>query len=83
MGVTGQTAAAVAACLMVELKAKREDEGEDKLDERFAIADQSEVGAWVLEIDGDGAVLAWRFGRLFHISPSVEMAIGADETSCG
>ena len=44
MGVTGQTAAAVAACLMVELKAKREDEGEDKLDERFAIADQSEVG---------------------------------------
>jgi hypothetical protein len=38
MGVTGQTAAAVTACLMVELKAKREDEGEDKLDERFAIA---------------------------------------------
>jgi hypothetical protein len=34
MGVTGQTAAAVAACLMVELKAKREDEGEDKLDKR-------------------------------------------------
>jgi len=24
---------------MVELKAKREDEGEDKLDERFAIAE--------------------------------------------
>jgi hypothetical protein len=68
---------------MVELKAKREEEGEDKLDERFAIADQSEVGGWGLEIDGDGAVVAWRFGGLSHISPSVEMAIGADETSCG
>jgi hypothetical protein len=68
---------------MVELKAEREDKGEDKLDERFAIVNQMEIGGWVLEIDSDGAVLAWRFGSLSHVSPSVEMAIGADETSCG
>jgi hypothetical protein len=71
MGMTGQTATAVAACLMVELKANREDKGEDKLDKRFAIADQLEVGGWVLEVNGDGAVLACRFGPVAHVSPSV------------
>ena len=68
MGVVGQTAAAVAAGLMVELKAKREDEGEDKLDERFAIADQLEVGGLILEIDGDGAVLSARLIGVAHVS---------------
>jgi hypothetical protein len=41
-----------------ELKAQGKEEGEDKLDKRLAIGDQLEVGGWVLEIDGDGAVLA-------------------------
>jgi hypothetical protein len=80
---TGQTAPAGTGRFVVELKADREDEGKDKLDKRFAIAEQLKVGGWSLEIDGDGAVLAQRFGSLSHISPSVEMAIGADETSCG
>jgi len=47
-----------------ELKAQGKDEGEDKLDKRLAIADQLEVGGWVLEIDGDGVILACRFGGL-------------------
>ena len=81
--MTGQTATTVAAYLMVELKAEREDKGEDKLDKRFAVADQVEVGRWVLEVNGDCAILACRFGSLSHISPSVEMAIDTDETSCG
>jgi hypothetical protein len=56
---------------MVELEADREDEGENKLDKRFAIADQLKIGRWVVEIDGDGAVLACRFGPVAHVSPSV------------
>jgi hypothetical protein len=76
MGMTGQTATTVAAYLMVELKAEREDKGEDKLDKRFAVADQ-------VEVNGDCAILACRFGSLSHISPSVEMAIDTDETSGG
>ena len=69
MGMTRQTAVARAACLMVELKAKREDEGEDKLDKRFAIANQLQVGGWVLEINGDGAVFSSCFGGVAHVSP--------------
>jgi hypothetical protein len=36
-----------------------------------------------VKIDGEGAVLAGRFGALSHVSSSVEMAVGADEISCG
>ncbi len=58
MGVTGQRAAASTGRLVGELKAQGKEEGEDKLDKRLPIGDQLEVGGWVLEIDGDGAVLA-------------------------
>jgi hypothetical protein len=51
-----------------ELKAAGEEEGKDQLDKRLAIADQLEVGGWLLEIDGDGAVLACRFGGLGQVS---------------
>src|SRR5215468_2961488 len=68
MGVAGQTPAARTGRLVGELKAQGEDEGEDKLDKRLAIADQLEVGGWVLEINGDGTVLACRFGGLCHVS---------------
>src|SRR5438132_5145607 len=50
--------------LVGELKAHGKEEGEDKLDKRLSIGDQLEVGGWVLEIDGDGAVVACRFGGL-------------------
>jgi hypothetical protein len=73
MGVAGQTAAAGTGRLVDKLEAEREEEGEDKLDKRFAIVDQLEVGGWVLEIDGDGAVLACRFGGVAHgLSPSYQ-----------
>ena len=83
MGVASQTIAAVTGRFVGELKTQREDEGEDKLDKCFAVVHQPKVGGFILEIDGDGAVSSWRFGSLSHVSPSVEMAIGADETSCG
>src|SRR5262245_7287223 len=66
MGVAGQTSAAGTGRPVDKLEAEREEEGEDKLDKRFAIVDQLEVGGWVLEIDGDGAVLACRFGGVAH-----------------
>jgi hypothetical protein len=83
MGMTGQTATTGTGRLVDKLKADREDEGKDKFDKRFAIAEQLKVGGRILEIDGDGAVLAWRFGGLSHVSSSVAMAIDVDETSCG
>jgi hypothetical protein len=69
MGVTGQTAAARAACLMVELKADREDKRQNELNEGFAIADQLKISGLILEINGDGAVFSYRFGGVAHVSP--------------
>ena len=43
---------------------------------------QLQVGGGLLEIDRDGTVLAGRFSALSHVSSSVEMAVGRDETSC-
>jgi hypothetical protein len=83
MGVAGQTAAVGTGRLVDKLEADREEEGEDKFDKRFAIAEQLKVGGLVMKINGDSAVLACRFGSLSHVSSSVEMAIDADETSCG
>jgi hypothetical protein len=83
MGVTGQTPAAVTGRFVDELKTQGEDEGEDKLDKRLAIGNELKVGGFIVEIDGKGTVCPWRFGGLSHVSPSVKMAIGADETSCG
>src|SRR5215470_6260180 len=68
MGVTGQTATTRTGRLVGKLEADREDEGQDKLDKRFASVDQLEVGRWLLEIDGEGSVLACRFGGLRHVS---------------
>jgi hypothetical protein len=53
---------------MVELEAQREDEGQDELDKSLAIVEELEVGGLILEIDGDGAVLAFGFGGLDHVS---------------
>src|SRR5512145_1565448 len=80
MGVTGQTPAAVTGRLVGELKAQGEDEGQDKLDKRLTISNELKVGGFILEIDGKGTVCPWCFGGLSQVSPSVKMAIGADET---
>ena len=71
MGVAGQTTAAGTGRFVGELKPQREDEGEDKLDKCFAIVNQLKIGGFILEIDGDRAVLPWRFGSLSHVSPQV------------
>ena len=60
--------------------AEGEEEGQETFEERFAIMKQVIVGRFIVEIDGDGTVLACRFDGLSHVSPSVQMAIGTDET---
>ena len=81
MGVTRQAPAPATGRLVGELKPKREDERQDELDKRFAIAEYLEVGRFIAEINGDSAIVVGRLGAVSHVSPSVEMAIGVDETS--
>jgi hypothetical protein len=40
-----------------ELKAKGQGKGEDALDKRLAIVKQAKVRGFILEINGDGAVV--------------------------
>src|SRR5207253_7586058 len=68
VGVARQAATCAAAGLMEELKTRREEEGEDKLDTRLGVVKELAVGRFVVEIDGDGAVCAGRFDGLSHVS---------------
>ena len=66
--MASQTTAAVTGRFVCKLKTQREDESQDKLDECFAIAEQREVGSFIVEIDGNGAVLSGRFGGVGHVA---------------
>src|SRR6266446_4011484 len=66
VGVAGQAPALAAAGLVAELKAEREDKREDELDKRLGITKELKVRRLILKIDGDGTVLACRFGRGTH-----------------
>jgi hypothetical protein len=68
MGVAGQPPAAGAGRFMLELKTKREEKGQDKLDKRFGVVKKSTVGGLILEVDGDRAVFPCRFDGLSHVS---------------
>src|SRR5712671_7880010 len=63
MGVAGETAA-VTQGFVIELEAKSQEKGQNEVNERFAIAQQLKVGGFIVKIDGEGAVLAGRFGAL-------------------
>ena len=65
---------------MCELEADSEEKGEDDLEERLGVAQERSIGRFIVEIDSNGTVLACRFDGLSHVSPSVQMAIGTDET---
>ena len=80
MGVARQAATCAATGFVCELEADREDEGEDPLDKRLGVVEKRKVGRLIVEVNGDGTVLACRFGGRFHVSPSVQMALGTDET---
>ena len=53
MGMTRQAPATATGGLVGELKAQ----GEDTFDKRFAVAKELNVGRFIVEIDGDGAVV--------------------------
>jgi hypothetical protein len=57
MRVARQAPSAATGCHVLELKAKGEAKGEDDLDKRLAIVKQAKVGGFILEINGDGAVV--------------------------
>jgi hypothetical protein len=80
MGVARQPPATPTRHLVCELKAKRQDEGEDTFDKRLAVTKELEVGRFVLKIDGDGAVCACRFGCFPHVSPPSHQVSSAEET---
>ena len=59
-------------------KAKREEKGEDELDERLAIVKQLKVGGFVLKIDCGGfgfCVSIWRLGPC--VSPRSDGGFGS------
>jgi len=56
-GVADQAPASVAGALVYELKADGQDKGQHPFEERLAIVQQVRVGRFIVEIDGDGAVV--------------------------
>jgi hypothetical protein len=64
---------------MLELNAKGEEKGEDELDKRSAVVKALKVSRFIVEIDGDGAVVAGLAGRVSHGSSSGQRASAADD----
>jgi hypothetical protein len=64
---------------MLELKAEGEEKGEDEFDKRLAVVKELTVGHFIVEIDGDGVVVAGLAGRVSHGSPSGQMVSTADD----
>ena len=69
MRVARHTPAAATGCLVFQLKADREDESHHQFDKGLAVAKQLNVGRFIMEIDGDSAVLPRLYGCCAHVSP--------------
>jgi hypothetical protein len=70
MGVTRQAPTATTSSSVRQLKAEGKDEGEDKFDKRFPVAQQLKVGGFVVKIDSDSPVFAGLACGGSHGSPS-------------
>jgi hypothetical protein len=81
MRVAGQAPTSLTRRLVFELKAQGEEKSEDEFDKCLAIINQLKVSGVIVEINGNRAVFPCGFGCLSPVSPSVEMAIGAEGTS--
>src|SRR4029450_7184554 len=75
MGVAREAPAAMTGRLVEELKAKGQEESPHQLDKDLAIAKEPKVGGFVVEIDGDRAVLACRFRCMSHLSPPMRLSL--------
>src|SRR5215831_12443873 len=74
-----ETPAPTTGGLMLELKAKGHEEGEDTFEERLPIAKQLEICRFAPEIDGDRTVFAGLMGSVAHGSPLGPMVSSADD----
>ena len=83
MRMACETPAPAPGGLVLELKAKRHDEGDDTFEERLTIAKQLEVRRFAPEMDDDGTVCAHLFGCFVHGSPPGHRVSSADETQWG
>jgi hypothetical protein len=79
MRVAGQTPAAPTGRLMLELKAQGEEKGEDELDKRPTVVKELNVSRFIVEIDGDGAVVASLVDRVSHGSSLGQIVSAADD----
>jgi len=68
MRVARQAPTAATGRLMLELKAKGEEKGKDELDKRLAVVKELTVGRFIVEIDGDGAVIAGLAAGQAHLA---------------
>jgi hypothetical protein len=69
MRMACETPAPATGGLVLELKAKGHDEGDDTFEERLPIAKQLKVGRFAPELDSNGAVFSRRLSRCAHVLP--------------
>ena len=69
MRVARQAPTAATRGLVCELKADGQDEGQHTFEKRLPIAQELQVGRFVVKINGDGPVCAWLFGGVTHVPP--------------
>jgi hypothetical protein len=69
MRMACETPAPATGGLVLELKTKGHNGGDDTFEERLPIAKQLEIRSFAPEIDGDGAVFSRRLSRYAHVSP--------------
>ena len=75
VGVARQTPTRAAAGLVYELKAESEEKREHEFNKRFGGAQERKVGRLIAEVNGDRAVVAYRFGGVFHVSSPGQMSL--------
>ena len=78
MRVAGQAPTSVTGRLVCELKAEGEEEGQHTLEKCFAIIKQVRVGGFIVEIDGNGAVVPHPCGGCAQVSPPGHQVSSAD-----
>jgi hypothetical protein len=83
MRVARQAPAAATGRLVCELNPEGQDERQHPFDNRLAVAQQLNVGRFVLKIDGDGPVFSRRCGRCVQVSPLYHQVSSAEETRWG
>ena len=79
MRVTREAVPSATGCLVFQLKAKGQHEGEDTFDKGLAIAKQLKVSGFILEINGEGAVFASLASSVAHGSSSGQMVGATDD----